>query len=153
MRIYKKIPAIVRLLRRVEKSDNGCWVWLGAKDPLGYGRIRVDGKTMLTHRVSYLFHKGEVIPPLELDHLCRNPSCVNPDHLEPVTRKVNTGRGNCAKVQRELRCSQTHCKNGHPLSGENLYLNPKRHRECRTCRNLATKRSQENKIGKRSESM
>src|SRR5205807_1016167 len=67
---------------------SGCWTWGGAKRN-GYGAIFVDGRTISTHRFSYEIHHGPIPLGLTLDHLCRNRACINPDHLEPVTRGVN----------------------------------------------------------------
>ena len=71
-----------------------CWIWGFAKDPLGYGIIggpvRI-GSSRLAHRESYLRSKGS-ISELPLDHLCSVPSCVRPDHLEPVTPSQNVRR-------------------------------------------------------------
>lgn len=74
-------------------AETGCWEWQRAKDPSGYGRMRSDGSTRLAHRVFYERANGPIPEGLPLDHLCRNPSCVNPDHLEPVTPAVNIQRG------------------------------------------------------------
>lgn len=70
----------------------GCWVWQRAIDRRGYGVIK-DGKRLKrAHRVMYERHRGPIPEGLELDHLCVNPPCVNPDHLEPVTRAENLRR-------------------------------------------------------------
>lgn len=79
----------------------GCWVWQMYCDDLGYGRIRVSGDDpapMLAHRHVYEVMRGPIPDGLALDHLCRNPSCVNPDHLEPVTHRENLQRGGSAKL-------------------------------------------------------
>lgn len=110
----------------------GCWLWVGDCDSLGYGRFYewTNGRSRvrLAHRVVYEFERGEIPEGLDLDHLCRNPSCVNPDHLEPVTHAVNMARG--------AHAMKTHCKNGHAFSGENLIRRPDKPkaRECRACR-------------------
>lgn len=75
----------------------GCWNWSGCKNSKGYGRIRIDGALLLAHRASYMSTKGDIPEDLVLDHLCCNPSCVNPDHLEAVTRAVNNERALAAK--------------------------------------------------------
>lgn len=83
-------PAIFRVLKRIDKSS-GCWIWLGAVCPKGYGRIGVgDKKTAQVHRVVYDFYFGDLPSGVnELDHKCRNRSCVNPHHLRPCTRAQN----------------------------------------------------------------
>ena len=86
----------------------------------------------LAHRVAYELQVGPIPVGLQLDHLCRVRSCVNPAHLEPVTSAENTRRG--------LRAMKTHCPQGHPYAGENLLIRPTGQRRCRTC-HLAGKRA------------
>lgn len=78
----------------------GCWEWLWCKDRNGYGRGSrvVGGPTMLAHRMVYEDAHGPIPEGLSLDHLCRNPSCVNPDHLDAVSHAVNCRRGNATKL-------------------------------------------------------
>lgn len=113
-----------------------CWLWRGAIDKVsGYGRVQVGTRgayrCAYLHRVTYEIFTGPIPDGLHADHLCRVRACCNPDHLEAVTPMTNARRG--------LRGSQTECKNGHPLSGDNLYVNQESktqyvHRVCRTCR-------------------
>lgn len=79
---------------RVKKTD-GCWIWQGPDNGQGYGTLRLPGvrKKSYAHRVSYEMLVGPIPEGLYLDHLCRNPPCVNPDHLEPVTHAENVRRG------------------------------------------------------------
>ncbi len=86
-----ELRALVR--RRVEIDDAGCWLWVGKVNRGGYGVTSVAGKTRSAHRVSYEWHVGPIPIGLDLDHLCRVRRCVNPDHLEPVTRRENINRG------------------------------------------------------------
>lgn len=119
-----------RLTEKFEiDPDTGCWVWGAASDGK-YGVISLNGRLVKAHRLSYMLHVGEIPEGLDLDHLCRVTRCVNPAHLEPVTRSENLRRGTGGgKAQRE----RTHCIHGHPLSGENLYVTPDGRRQCRTC--------------------
>ncbi len=73
----------------------GCWVWTGAKHPLGYGNFRASpDESVIAHRWAFRELRGYLpAPPLVLDHMCRNTSCVNPDHLEAVTQRENVRRG------------------------------------------------------------
>ncbi len=87
--------------------ETGCWVWQGAKLPGGYGTMSRSGEQIYTHRYYYERAKGPIPAGLQLDHLCRNRACCNPDHLEPVTHAVNLQRGATAKLTpddvREIR--------------------------------------------------
>ncbi len=109
--------AEMRFLRKISKQKDGCWIWIGCKFPFGYGEFKYRGQVVYAHIWLYERTKGKTPEGLELDHLCRNPSCVNPDHLEPVTHKENLmrGIGVCA-----ARARQTHCKRGHPLTDGNF---------------------------------
>jgi hypothetical protein len=107
-----------------EVYPSGCWVWIKARERRGYGLFRHDGKTWLAHRWAYERLVGPIPEGLTLDHLCQNTSCVNPAHLEPVTRSENT---------RRARAGATHCRRGHEFSPDNTYVYPDGRRECRTC--------------------
>lgn len=130
-----------RLLSKMTIIESSCWQWFGASDKTLYGRIKVSGKVCLAHRVAYELFKGQIPKGLEIDHLCRNRKCINPNHLEAVTRQVNTIRG-IGPILTKERCSkQTHCAQGHPLYGDNLELNLQGKytlRRCRACK-LANK--------------
>lgn len=88
-------------LSHVQVDENGCWLWTGATSPQGYGRfnagLREDARNVLAHRWSYEHHVGPIPDGLDLDHLCRVRHCVNPEHLEPVTRQENVQRGHRAR--------------------------------------------------------
>lgn len=74
-----------------------CWVWLGGLTPEGYGRSFIDGRSQLLHRFAYEQKHGPVPVGLELDHLCRNRACLNPDHLQAVVAVTNVRRGRAAR--------------------------------------------------------
>lgn len=112
-----------RFWSKVEKTDT-CWLWRGYRDPLGYGRI---GLVLNGQRTSRLVHRWayqQLVRPLQdwevMDHLCRNPPCVNPAHLEPVTQAENMARG-ILGAQREAaarrRCSVLDCARGVRVKG------------------------------------
>jgi hypothetical protein len=109
-------------------SIYSCWEWQGSIDKAGYGRVAVNKKNKLAHRMSYQLSYN--ILPKELDHLCRNRKCINPLHLENVTRSENIKRGIPGQLQ-------SHCNKGHPFTLKNTYilkLSNRTHRTCRTCR-------------------
>ena len=133
-------PPEVRFWRKVNKTD-GCWLWTAAKDDNGYGRFREKGRSgpaKLAHVFAYETLIGPVPEGKELDHICRNPSCVNPAHVEPVTHKVNVQRGLSGKVNNPMT-AKTHCPQGHPYDERNTYVNRQGKRECRTCHRERTR--------------
>lgn len=84
------------------RVDGECWVWTGATNREGYGRLQlVDGRVGYAHRVAYELMVSEIPTGLELDHLCRRPQCCNPYHLEPVTKAVNRSRSAVIRWARE----------------------------------------------------
>ena len=112
-----------------------CWEWTAGKDKDGYGRHKVYGRTVFAHRWIYENLREQIPKGLVIDHLCRNPGCVNPWHMEPVTVLVNTRRGNSYNPDT--------CKRGHPWTKEStIWKNRKqrngtirRKRTCRICDN------------------
>lgn len=141
-RKFKDEPALLdSLYRRLDdyvtvEPFSGCWLWTGPLSRDGYGTISCgDKNTLLAHRCSFMRHKGAIPAGLELDHLCRTRSCVNPNHLEAVTRRENIIRGALASVTRARNAAKTHCKWGHPLFGPNVYarVNSRTLRQCKTC--------------------
>lgn len=89
-RCKTKEDALKVFWERVEKGSE-CWLWKGPHTG-GYGRVSIDSKVTLAHRFSYEIHKGPIPDGFQIDHLCRNPSYVRPDHLEAVTRTENIRR-------------------------------------------------------------
>ena len=82
-------------------DENGCWIWQHRSSRRGYGRVFIDGANIPAHRLFYERKHGPIPDGLYLDHLCRNPPCVNPDHLEPVTPAENTHRSSLTKLTTE----------------------------------------------------
>jgi hypothetical protein len=109
---------------------SGCWLWTGPKNNHGYGRV---GPNLYVHRLAYEQLVGQIPDGLQLDHLCNVRHCVNPAHLEPVTKQENLRRG------RERRAQETHCRNGHPWA-ENGYVSGQPYRRCRACARAADAR-------------
>jgi len=111
----------------VPEPNSGCHLWIGSLARGGYGQFRrVNGKTVKSHRFAFERARGPVPPGSDLDHLCRTRCCVNPSHLDPVSRKENVRRGNG-------HGSETHCAQGHAYAGDNLIITKKGFRRCRTC--------------------
>lgn len=129
---YQKFVYSARFMSKVIIAENGCWQWQASKSR-GYAQTSFGKGIMRTvHRVVYIVLKG--LPPegMTLDHLCRNRSCVNPDHLEVVTSGENVLRGISVVAQ---NARKTHCKWGHSLGGGNLYTwGGDGARQCRQCR-------------------
>ena len=115
---------------KVDKTDS-CWNWMGYKNK-GYGRFRLDKNLVLSHRFAYELVKGKIPTNKQIDHLCKNPSCVNPEHLEAVTQQENMRRSFCIST---INAKKTHCPKGHELKGDNLTNYPLRrgYRECKIC--------------------
>lgn len=107
-----------------------CWIWLSAQRE-GYGRFGINGKVVQAHRHAYELIIGPIPAGLDLDHLCRVPICVNPAHMEPVTRQINLLRGIGIPA---ILAARDRCKNGHVYNETNLRIY-KGIRFCRTCRN------------------
>jgi len=111
-------------------ETTGCWVWTNATEE-GYGRIRVGGagsKRTPAHRAMYEIVVGPIPDGLQLDHLCRNRACINPDHLDPVTLVENVLRGDGITATQARR---THCKRGHEYDA---VRSDGKGRICTTCR-------------------
>ena len=117
--------------RWMPEPMSGCWLWIRGTDKNGYGGfVSQVTSSRQAHRVAYERWVGPVPPGLDLDHLCRTPSCVNPEHLEAVTHRVNCLRGR-SPAARAART--THCPQGHPYDEANTGRYPNGHRRCRTC--------------------
>lgn len=105
-----------------------CWLWTAGCRKNGYGTFWYRYKNVLAHRFAYNLLVGPVPAGLVLDHTCLVKSCVNPTHLDPVTRIENSRRSDRG-ARRE-----SHCKYGHPMAAPNIYVTPRGKRTCRACR-------------------
>lgn len=122
----------------IPEPMSGCWLWDGALSVAGYGRIGIAGKSaQQAHRVCYEIYKRPIPAGLDLDHLCRVRCCINPDHLEPVTRKENLRRGDNSYRGENMR-AKTHCPKGHPYHHEKRMGGRGLQRICKPCRNEAS---------------
>jgi hypothetical protein len=125
-----------RFWKFVYKTWN-CWFWLGSTTNKGYGELNIGGVAELTHQISYRIHFGDYAPGLWILHKCDTPPCVNPAHLyagtaaQNIQDKIMAGNASALSLK-------THCKRGHPLSGENmrLYGPTNTYRCCRACMNI-----------------
>lgn len=117
-----------RFWEKVDKSGD-CWIWTGQRSNVQYGLFWIGHKAHNAHRLAYRYIKGEIPEGLELDHLCRTPLCVNPDHLEPVTHAENMRRA----VRTKYRIRNA-CKFGHDWSDpRNVYIRKDGRRWCAEC--------------------
>lgn len=130
MSVATRTPIEVRLMRRVEVQDDGCWLWTGATLPNGYGYIGRGGReggATYAHRVSYEAHVGPIPDGFHVHHSCRNRVCVNPKHLVALTPKQHGAFSDEAQ--------RTHCPRGHAYTPENT-RRFRNKRQCRECRRI-----------------
>lgn len=102
-----------------------CWMFTGSRNPLGYGRVTIDGRQVPAYRAAYQFVVGPIPVGMDLDHLCRNPPCVNPAHLEAVTHAEN--------IQRGANATPRVCRKGHLRTPANTGRNADGTRKCLIC--------------------
>jgi len=123
-----------RFMEKIQIAEDGCWDWTAGTNGNGYGVFwLVPNRTRVyAHRLMHEWMIGPIPEGREIDHLCRNRSCVNPTHLEAVTRKVNQHRGVSFSG---VNARKTHCPQGHPYDEINTYIHQRTgYRQCRTCR-------------------
>lgn len=130
-----RIPNPERVWKFIKfpKDLNECWIWKGVFNDRGYGVFGFNSKKHKAHRFIYEYLVGEIAKGLVTDHLCRNRKCVNPEHLEFVTDKININRG-IGNRQKEKTC----CPLGHKYTKENTYYY-KNSRTCRKCSALKSR--------------
>lgn len=136
-RFNSSADARTRILDTIIESDGGCWVWQGDLNNKGYGRLSWKGRPVFAHRLAYETWKGAIAEGLVVDHLCSNPPCCNPDHLEPVTQSENMQRSN---AKRGLPVT---CKEGHVFAETGFYefLNTGKGRKQRLCKECHRQRT------------
>lgn len=133
-----KTPAIERFeAKYIPEPNSGCWLWMGAHTrKTGYGCFYEEGAQVGSHVFSYRHFVGPIPDGFDIDHLCRNRCCVNPNHLEAVPRQVNAARGLCGHHMK----GKTRCSKGHALDDENTYLRANGNRSCRICERFKMQR-------------
>jgi hypothetical protein len=128
------LTRLERIARKVTVNPNsGCHEWNAGRKRSQYGRLWLNGRNVGSHRVAYEIAKGPIPEGMYLDHLCRNPCCCNPDHLEAVTPRENILRSPTAPPA--LNALKTHCPVGHLLEGDNLDAHALKNgrRACKEC--------------------
>ncbi len=135
--IYPRPSVEERFWDKVKKMDSGCWEWQGALVRNGYGNFWHNKEQIRAHRFAYEYFTGRLIPDgLEIDHLCRNHKCVNPRHLEAVTRRENVIRGIGPRTLINYHLAKNNCPKGHLYDLFNTYYQ-NGHRSCIICRRQA----------------
>ncbi len=134
---------LLGVLERVRLDPNsGCWVFHGTISDSGYGLMKPPGRTrwVRVHRYVYEQLVGPIPDGLQIDHVkekgCTSKACCNPDHLEPVTSRENTARGNAPSAS-IIRLGV--CQRGHVMTPDNIYTYPKGNRRCRSCQDMHRK--------------
>jgi len=137
--VGKIIPLEIRFWNHVVKTDT-CWNWVGATIKSGYGKLRVDKRTCLAHRVSYSLKYGGIPRGLYILHNCDNPRCVNPEHLFAGSQKENVA--DMISKGRDANLKRVVCAKGHQFTVENTreVFNPHYHRRCRICERMAQRK-------------
>lgn len=139
----KPKPVRERFYAKTQRDEaTGCLNWTASVSGLRlmYGRFTIDGRRAMAHRVAWMLEVGPIPEGYEIDHLCRNPLCVEVYHLEPVPPRVNRLR---APSPSTVNATKTECPAGHPYDGENTYWDKDGGRDCRECRRRRTREYQQ----------
>lgn len=129
------------LMRAIPEPNSGCWLWLGSITDDGYAWGAQDGGGPAS-RSSYRVFRGPTPANMQVDHTCKTRACVNPDHLQLLTREQNNALRDCYTNNANRR--KTHCSNGHALTPKNVSVYVYRdgtRRRCRSCWKLRSKRN------------
>lgn len=134
----------------IPEPNTGCWLWVGVIKHAGYGGMGSGTgplKSCSAHRVAWELYRGPIPEGMQIDHICRVRSCVNPDHLRVVTPRQNTLENSLSPSA--LNAAKTHCSRGHPLSGDNLIIErpgpTQTRRSCRSCQRDAQRTKYSNR--------
>ena len=121
-------------------AEDSCWHWTGSRHERGYGLFRVGSRTdgsarlVRAHRLAYELTIGPIPDGLVIDHVCMNPPCVNPTHLEAVTQAEN---------MRRFAAKRSACQNGHPWTDDSFVVTGQGHRTCAVCLSSSRARAKE----------
>lgn len=128
------VKSVEWMMARVKMAGD-CWEWTSGKNSKGYGRVHATKleRGAMAHRVMYELVRGPIPEGLTLDHLCRNRACVNPDHLEAVTNRLNIIRGSSPAADNANKAT---CLRGHALSGRNVWIAKDGSRVCKECQRV-----------------
>ncbi len=125
--------------------EGDCWLWPGSDNGNGYGKIRLDGRSVYVHRFVHEWLVGPIPLGATIDHVCRVTRCCNPDHLEPVSLLENLRRSPLTRAS--INSAKTECPRGHPYDEENTYYHSRPdgrpERGCRRCRSAAVVKTRE----------
>jgi len=132
--VHNVTEAAERFWSNVDQSGD-CWLYLGAKTHNGYGRPSFQGRRIMAHRLAYELAIGPIPEGLQIDHLCRVRSCVNPSHLEAVTQQENISRSDAPTA---VNARRAECIRGHAFTKDNTYVTADGRRQCRTCIRIRT---------------
>lgn len=141
----KHLSIVDRFWQKVDKTDT-CWLWSASLMTTGYGQFVVYKNHHIgAHRFAYELMVGPIPDGLQIDHLCRVRTCVNPAHLEPVTRGENMHRGIAIQRIKEEAAARTHCKRGHEYTPETSFRRERDNaRICRSCLTITRKAREQN---------
>lgn len=129
-------PSVIKRFNKkwTLRKEGGCHIWKASTNgKRGYGKMIVNGKLELAHRISYRLFRGEIKEGLVIDHLCENVKCVNPEHLQATTQKTNATRSKGAGAD---NIKKTQCCHGHTYTQETTVLVKSggvTRRKCRIC--------------------
>ncbi len=121
-----QVDILRRVWRYIDITGSGCWLWTGPTNRDGYAHnLAINGDRYLPHRLMFSWFKWDIPPGLTIDHVCKQKTCMNPDHMEPVTGGEN--------VRRALKVA--YCKRGHAQTPENRYRygKSKKKERCKPC--------------------
>lgn len=127
--------AYTRMLAAMNVSHSGCWESTTCISERGYSFISVtispySQVRIYRHQISYFLHNGPLERGMQIDHLCRNKKCFNPDHLDQVLPRTNYLRGNGPSA---INRRKTHCIRGHAFEEGNIYWQRNGKKQCRKC--------------------